>query len=46
MKYSALEFYVISVYGVIGYLQWESMDESYETISECSSYTLTNISVN
>ena len=28
------------------YLQWESMDENYETILECSSYTLTNISVN
>ena len=28
------------------YLQWEIMDESYETISECSSCTLTTISVN
>ena len=28
------------------YLQWEIIDESFETISECSSCTLTMISVN
>ena len=28
------------------YLQWEIIDESYETISECSNCTLATISVN
>ena len=47
MKCSALEFYDIAVYGGIrGIYNEKIMDENFETISECSSFTLTTISVN
>ena len=47
MKCSALEFNVIAVYGGIsGIYNGKIMNESYETIAECSNCTHTTISVN